>query len=75
MSSPPLLAESHRLSMIFLLSSSCCSSLRWKKGKRKTDRRKAGEVESGVQGEEVAHMDDMWMTMSGVRARLELEPM
>ena len=41
MPSPPLLAESHRLSMIFLLSSGCCSSLRWKKGKRKTDRRKA----------------------------------
>ena len=33
------------------------------------------EVESGVQGEEVAHMDDMWMTMSEVRTRLELEPM
>ena len=32
------------------------------------------EVESGVQGEEVAHMDDMWMTMSEVRTRLELEP-
>ena len=30
-------------SMIFLLSSGCCSSLRWKKGKRKTDRRKAGK--------------------------------
>ena len=27
--------------MIFLLSSCCCSSLRWKNGKRKTDRRKA----------------------------------
>ena len=33
------------------------------------------EVESGVQGEEVAHMDGMWMTVSGVRTRLELEPM
>ena len=40
------------------------------------DRQKEGwEVESGVQGEEVAHMDDKWMTMGGVRARLELEPM
>ena len=39
--SPPLLAESHRFSMTFLLSSGCCSSLRWKKGKRKIDRRKA----------------------------------
>ena len=40
------------------------------------DRQEEGwDVESGVQGEEVAHMDDMWMTMSGVRARLELEPM
>ena len=35
--SPPLVAESHRFSMIFLLSSGCCSSLKWKKGKRKTD--------------------------------------
>ena len=33
------------------------------------------EVESGDQGEEVAHMDGMWMTVSGVRARLELGPM
>ena len=32
MPSPPLLAESHRFSMIFLLSSGCCSSLRWKRG-------------------------------------------
>ena len=32
---------SHRFSMIFLLGSGCCSSLRWKKGKCKTDRRKA----------------------------------
>ena len=39
------------------------------------DRQEEGwEVVSGVQSEEVAHMDDMWMTMSGVRARLELEP-
>ena len=42
----------------------------------KEDRQEEGwEVESGVQGEEVAHMDGMWMTVSGVRARLELEPM
>ena len=41
----------------------------------KEDRQEEGwEVESGVQGEEVAHMDGMWMTVSGVRARLELEP-
>ena len=40
------------------------------------DRQEEGwKVESGVQGEEVAHIDDMWMTMSGVRARLEREPM
>ena len=41
------------------------------------DRQKEGwEVESGEdQGEEVAHMDGFWMTMSEVRARLELEPM
>ena len=39
------------------------------------DRQEEGcEVESGVQGEEVAHMDGMWMTVSGVRTRLELEP-
>ena len=38
------------------------------------DRQEEGwEVESGVQGEEVAHMDGMWMTVSEVRARLELE--
>ena len=37
----PLLAESHKFSMIFLSSSGCCSSLRWKKGKRKTDKRMA----------------------------------
>ena len=33
------------------------------------------EVESGVQGEGVALMDGMWMTMSGVRTKLEFEPM
>ena len=33
------------------------------------------EVNSGDQGEEVAQMDGTWMTVSGVRARLELEPM
>ena len=44
-------------------------------GGEEEDRQEEGwEVESGVQGEQVAHMDDMWMTMSGVRARLELEP-
>ena len=36
------------------------------------DRQEEGwEVESGVQGEEVAHMDGMWMT---VTRRKELEP-
>ena len=30
-----------QVSMNFLLSSGCCSSLRWKKGKRKKGRRKA----------------------------------
>ena len=49
MPSPPLLAESHRFSMIFLLSSSCCSSLKWKKGKKKTDRR--GPLREEVQEE------------------------
>ena len=40
------------------------------------DRQEEGcEVESGVQSEEVTHMDGMWMTVSGVRAKLELEPM
>ena len=38
-------------------------------------RQEEKEVESGVQGEETAHMDDMWMVMSEVRTRLELEPM
>ena len=32
-----------QVSMNFLLSSGCCSSLRWKKGKRKIDRWKAGK--------------------------------
>ena len=72
MSSHPLLAELCRFSMNFLLSSGCCSSLRLKKGKK--DRRNAGEVKGGSQGEEVAHMDGMWMT-GEVRARLKLEPM
>ena len=35
---------------------------------------KCWEVESGVQSEEVAHMDGVWMTVSGVRTRLEPEP-
>ena len=34
-----------------------------------------GSRESGDQREETAHMDDMWMVMSEVRTRLELEPM
>ena len=49
--------------MIFLLSSGCCSSLRWKKGREEEGQEESWEVESGVQGEEVAHMDGMWMTM------------
>ena len=44
--------------------------------REKEDRQEEGwEVESGFQGEEVAHMDGMWMTVSEVRTRLELEPM
>ena len=71
-----MLAESHRFSMNFLLSSGCCSSLRWKKGEEQDRQEECWEVESGEdQGEEVAHMDGMWMTMSEVRSRLELEPM
>ena len=37
-------------------------------------REEGKEVESGVQGEETAHMDDLWMVVRGVRTRLELEP-
>ena len=37
----PFAAEWRRFSMNFLLSSGCCSSLRWKKEKRKKDRRNA----------------------------------
>ena len=44
-------------------------------GEKEDRQEESWEVESGVQGEEVAHMDGMWMTVSGVRARLELEPM
>ena len=36
---------------------------------------RGGSRESGDQGEETAHMDDMWMVVSEVRTRLELEPM
>ena len=39
MTSHPLLAESHRFSMFFLLSSGCCSSLRWKEGDRQEEGR------------------------------------
>ena len=60
--------------MIFLLSSGCCSSLRWKKGKRQTWGRWRGKKRKS-KWREVAHMDGMWMTVSGVRAKLELEPM
>ena len=75
MPSPQFAAEWRRFSMIFLLSSGCCSSRRWQKGKRKKGQEECWEVESGVQGEEVAHMDGVWMTVSGVRTRLEPEPM
>ena len=44
-------------------------------GEEKDRQEESWEVESGVQGEEVAHMDGMWMTVSGVRTRLEHEPM
>ena len=49
--------------------------VRKRKRKRKQGRQEKKEVESGVQGEETAHIDDMWMVMSEVRTRLELEPM
>ena len=44
-------------------------------GEEEEGQEEGWEVESGVQGEEVAHMDGMWMTRSEVRSRLELEPM
>ena len=44
-------------------------------GEKEDRQEESWEVESGVQSEEVAHMDGMWMTGSGVRTRLELEPM
>ena len=61
MPSPPLLAESHRFSMIFLLSSGCCSSLRVEEGEEEDKQEEGEEVNGGCQGEEVAHMDGMWM--------------
>ena len=64
MPSPPLLAESHRISMIFLLSSACCSSLRWKKGE---------EENRQEEGEEINHMDGHDDGRE-VRTRLKLEP-
>ena len=68
------LAELRRFSMNFLLGSSCCS-LRKRKREKEQGRQEDGEVESGGQDEETAHMDDTWMVVSGVRTRLELEPM
>ena len=70
MPSPPLLAESHRFSMIFFLSSGCCSSLRWKKEYRQEE---GWEAESGVQGEEVAHMNGVEMDVK-CGQDLSLEP-
>ena len=43
-------------------------------GEEEEGQEESKEVESGVQGEEVAHMDGMWMNVSEVRTRLELEP-
>ena len=60
MPSPPLVAESHRFSMIFSLSSGCCSSLRWKK-REKEDRREEREE---VKGEsQVEERTLTWMAM------------
>ena len=44
-------------------------------GEEEERQEESWEAESGVQCEEVAHMDGMWMTVSGVRTKLELEPM
>ena len=76
MPSLPLVAESHKFSMIFLLSSGCCSSLRWKKGEEEKGQ---GEGEEVKRGNQVQETTTTWMAMmmvvSGVRTRLELEPM
>ena len=62
MPSLPLVAELHRFSMILWLSSGCCSSLKWEKGKGKTDRRKLGSRKwSRSSQRDNAHLDDMWM--------------
>ena len=50
----------HRFSMIFWLSSGCCSSLRWKKGKRKTGQEDSLEVDKRRKinvEETTTHMD------------------
>ena len=74
MPSLPLVAELHRFSMIFWLSSGCCSSLRWKKGKRKTQE----EDEEIKEGSQVEETTTIWMAMimvvCGVWTLLELEP-
>ena len=45
-------------------------------GEEEEGQEESWEVESGEdQREDVAHMDGMWITMSEVRTRLELEPM
>ena len=74
MSSPPSLAESHRLSMTFLSSSGCCSSLRWKKGKRKTDRRKAGKQRVEQVESKRDNHSRVWHGDGVKGARLNLEP-
>ena len=59
MPSLPFVAELRRFSMNFLLSSGCCSSLRWKKGEEEEGQEESWEVESGVgSSRRDNHMED-----------------
>ena len=62
--------------MIFLLSSGCCSSLRWKKGEEEDRQEEGCEVESGEDQREERTLTWVAMQMGEVkvRRRLKLEP-
>ena len=72
---PPLLAEVAQVFHDLLVELRLLLVAEVEEGEKEDRQEEGWEVYGGVQGEEVAHMDGMWMTVSGVRARLELEPM
>ena len=62
MPSPPLVAESHRFYMNFFVELRLLLVAEVEEGEEEDRQEEGWEVESGVQGEEIAHMDGMWMT-------------